>query len=68
MKLLGQYQLAQPRGLQAINQPVVCDSDRFLSLEQIHAAEGTPWNIALDGEWLINSFYASGTTAGGRRR
>ena len=52
MKLFGQYQLAQPGGLQAIDQPVVCDGYRFLPLEQIKTADRAPWNIALRGEWL----------------
>lgn len=49
MNLFGQYQFAQACGLQAINQPVVCDGHCFLSLEQVKTVDRAPWNIALDG-------------------
>ena len=68
MKLFGQDQLAQPGGLQAIDKTVVRDGHRFLSLQQVHAVERAPWNIALDGGGLLGVLGAWGAAARGRRK
>ena len=69
MKLFGQDQLAQPRGLQAIDQPVVCDGYRFLPLEQIKTVDRAPWNIAFRGLWLQASICTvRGLTVSGQWR
>lgn len=69
MNLFGQYQFAQACGLQAINQPVVCDGHCFLSLEQVKTVDRAPWNMALRGLWLQTSICSvRGLTASGQWR
>ena len=68
MKLFGQYQFAQPRGLQAVNQAVVCDGYRLLSLQQVNAADRAPWHAAICRAWLRNSVCANGTALVGLQR
>ena len=56
MRLFGQDELAQARGLQAVNVAVVGNGDAFVSLQQIAAVNG----LCTRRLWLLAGLAAAG--------